>query len=203
MSSGNFKNRRSSMENHLYQKFLGELFIERYFLGFAEEGLGESEAVVALGEDAGEVGEEGVGGDDEVGPPGVPEEEGWGAGEGGPVAEFAAAGFADVGEEVVWVVRGEVFFGERAADPFGAVWEVVFPAADGEVGFVECGGFPFGRGGRGIEPACGEVEEGVGEGELEGGPEGEVGGKDPGGGEFNDHGVGVLSMRFFDLEKVY
>ena len=59
-------------------------------------------AVVALDENAGEVRGEGVEGDDEIAPPGVPQEKERDEGEDGPVAEFAAPGFP---AEVVEVLR--------------------------------------------------------------------------------------------------
>ncbi len=128
-----------------------------------------------MGEDAGEIGEDGISNDDEVAPPWVEEEEEWDEGEGAPVAEFAAPSFLDEAFEVGDVSVAEFGFGEAAAEPCCGVGELVFPRFDEERIFVKATGSLKGSGGWWVKPLCRHAGECPCETHLDDGPGDDVG----------------------------
>jgi len=97
----------------------------------------QSNAVVALCEDAGQVGAEGVGDDDEVTPPWVPQKEDGHECESRPVAKLAAPGFDDEALEVCRRGLLHSCLGKASAEPGGGVGQSVLPCADAKDVLIE------------------------------------------------------------------
>ena len=159
----------------------------------------EAPAVIALDKNAGQVCRKGVSDHDQVSPPGVPEEEERGAGQGDPVTEFAPPGFANEPPQVVGVRVGQRSFGKTSAKPARRIGQQVLPSLDAEDAFINPPPrLPRARSGR-VKPRLRHARERPGQTKLNDRPAGHVQHDDPRNGQFNRHGFRVLSNGPFCL----
>ena len=147
-------------------------------------------------EEAGEVEEDGVAEDNQIGGEGVPDNEARNDEPLEPVGEFSAAGFGDESLEVGFVERGQMGFG-KSAKPGGRVGEELFPVMDQKEALEE----GIGSAGRGEVPVkhlAGDLFAEPGDGEVGQGDAEAVGEDDLGVGELCDHvsRASDLSIRF-------
>jgi len=158
----------------------------------------EARAIVALGDDAGSIDEDGVGDHHPPDAGGIPDEEQQRGGDGRPMADLGAAALQHPGVEVGGVAPLQGAHGEPAAKEPAARGEERLPAAHAKEALVEvAAALPGARAqepGMGVQPPARQADGQVGHARLDEGPGDAIEQDGPEGGQADDH-LGLISRR--------